>query len=1035
MPEHALSVSAFGGRRVWASRVLRTLVVALACLALAIAAYWSVLLEGQRSQRRQVEEQTWLRVGQLALAVSVQVQTLLLGLDYTLQSLAAVYPTQDADAFAEAVAAAQGAYPAGTVTQIAVANAAGDIVYSSLERDGRPRAGVSIHDREHFIVHADRQVQGMYVSRPVRGRVSQAWSIQLTRAIEREGTFLGVLVLSIPPEHIARYFGSLAAGTDDVIALLRADGAYLARSQRQNDVLGTATPAARQAFFPPGASSGSYVLTSPVDGVQRLYGWSRVPGQPLVASVGLDRARALGPMEDGFARVLARNAAGTALLVLGALVGVWLAWQRERSDQLRQRAERRFARLAQEAPGGLFQCRVDERGRLQMLFSTPQFHLLHGVPATSGALQTRALANRVWPEDLPGLIDSVRASLGREMPWDHRYRTYAGEGREGAVRWLHGHARVQREDDGTLLWHGYVHDVTQDQAMREVVRASEERLRRTLRAVRDGLWEWECDTGRLLGDERCADILGQGEAVMVLDVHRATALVHPADQARLRAHLQRHVGSGEEFRLEVRLQHADGDWRSAEVRGEVTRRDDRGLPLRMLGTLTDIHERVAQGRLISALLDKGSAHILVVTPGQNILYANERAAQAFGLRAGTPHPAVPFGALQPAGAGHAQLAAAHAQARERGGARIEMPLRLANGDDHWFDMQGVLLDGQGGDGNVVWTLVDTDARRRAEAALDRARRTLGVIIDRFPAGILVVDAQGSQVVAANTELAGILRLGRPAGSLVGVPVAGLRALLPPTLAEALLRTGADGQFLCGKSVHPLQDGRFLEVEALVLSDAAQALGHCWVVHDVTERRQRETRLEALALTDALTGVPNRRAFMERLDIELQHLQAGRVDRAALLMLDIDHFKRVNDTWGHAVGDVVLRDLAQTVVRALRKDDMVGRIGGEEFAVLLSGASVEAAHKRAEALRCAVQERELQLADGTALRITVSLGVYAMTAQDASGPASLERADAAMYFSKRNGRNQSTVWHAGLPALAATQGEGSATSAGQAPPAG
>src|SRR5690606_43325 len=157
-------------------------------------------------------------------------------------------------------------------------------------------------------------------------------------------------------------------------------------------------------------------------------------------------------------------------------------------------------------------------------------------------------------------------------------------------------------------------------------------------------------------------------------------------------------------------------------------------------------ERVEQARLIRALLDKGSALILVVTPSGEIRYANERAARVFGLEAGAQEPRPLFRTLHPDGESLARLQSQLAPMRAQGSVRLEWLLRLADGDVHWFDMQGVPLDPQDGDGDVIWTLVDTDARRRAESALGEARRTLAAIIDRFPAGILVLDAQGGQVV-------------------------------------------------------------------------------------------------------------------------------------------------------------------------------------------------------------------------------------------------------------------------------------------------
>ncbi|WP_234026660.1 diguanylate cyclase [Melaminivora suipulveris] len=877
--------------------------LALVGLLAALAAYWSVLLASQRSQQREIEAQTWLRVSRMALAASVQVRTLLSGLDYTLQTLGAAYAARDAAAFDAAVHAVREAYPDGAVLQVAVADASGGIAYSSLDEAGAPRARVSILDREHFQVHARQQAAGMYVSRPVRGRVSQRWSIQLSRALWRDGVFAGVLVLSLSPDYIAQYFDALAVGTGEEVVLLRSDGYYLARSQRQDAVLGTAIPADRAAFFRTDEDSGRYVTDSQVDGLRRMYAWHRVPGLPLIASAGLERSPVLAPGEAEFTRVVARNALGTAAILTTALLAAWLTLQRERSDRRRRLLEERFAQLAQQA-------------------------------------------------------------LAR----------------------------------------------------------SEERLRSTLHAVRDGLWEWDCTSGKVVWDGRCAEILGYPAEAMALDMERFLDMVHPADRTLVRTAFQGHVGNGQEFRVEMRLRTAAGGWHSVESRGDATQRDAQGQPLQMRGTHTDIQQRVEQVQLIGALLDRGSALVLMATPQGDIAYANERAARSFGLPVGAQPGGerISLQSLQADAQGAQRFADLRATLREQGSARDEARLRLADGSLRWFDLQGSLLDAQDGDGRVVWTLVDVDARRRAESALEHARRTLAAIVDRFPVGVLVADAQGRSIVAANQQAQELLRLdGAP---LAGLDLQEFAAGLVPPLGEALLRREGSA-FAAGSSVQQLADGRHLEIEAFALLDQGRRLGHCWVISDATERRQRESRLETLALTDALTGVPNRRAFMERLDTEMQHLHAGLVEHAALLMLDIDHFKRVNDTWGHAAGDVVLRELAQTVARALRSQDMVGRIGGEEFAVLLSGAAARATLQRAEELRLAVADRAIGLPEGAALNITISLGVAGLRADDASGATALERADAAMYHSKRNGRNRSTLWSADLPQAAAPEEAG------------
>ena len=164
-------------------------------------------------------------------------------------------------------------------------------------------------------------------------------------------------------------------------------------------------------------------------------------------------------------------------------------------------------------------------------------------------------------------------------------------------------------------------------------------------------------------------------------------------------------------------------------------------------------------------------------------------------------------------------------------------------------------------------------------------------------------------------------------------------------------------------------------------------------------------LERLATTDGLVGITNRRAFMVSLELEIKRSHRYGVP-LSLLILDVDYFKKFNDTYGHHVGDEVLKLICKVSQTALRENDLMGRIGGEEFAFLLPATNIDSAIIVAERIRTAVESSSL-LIDSEELRVTVSIGgTQIIKGNDIS--AFLKRADIAMYKSKENGRNQ-TSW--------------------------
>lgn len=186
------------------------------------------------------------------------------------------------------------------------------------------------------------------------------------------------------------------------------------------------------------------------------------------------------------------------------------------------------------------------------------------------------------------------------------------------------------------------------------------------------------------------------------------------------------------------------------------------------------------------------------------------------------------------------------------------------------------------------------------------------------------------------------------------------------------------------------------------------------MRDITERKRAETekkllieKLEHLSRTDGLTGLLNRRALMERLENEIRRTQ--RYSRTlSLILCDIDQFKEVNDSYGHSVGDEVLRRTARTLSDSLRKADVIGRYGGDEFMIILPETSVHHAAALGRKLCRTVSAASQKADSGEPIRITLSFGVASFWGADVTMENIIKMADDALYSSKRQGRNRVSV---------------------------
>jgi diguanylate cyclase (GGDEF)-like protein len=210
----------------------------------------------------------------------------------------------------------------------------------------------------------------------------------------------------------------------------------------------------------------------------------------------------------------------------------------------------------------------------------------------------------------------------------------------------------------------------------------------------------------------------------------------------------------------------------------------------------------------------------------------------------------------------------------------------------------------------------------------------------------------------------------------------------------------------------LEDNSPESNEMIKLKSAISAMGEQVYQHTVAleskveertkELEQAKRELEKLAFTDNLTGIANRNAFFKQADEELSRSRRLSYD-IGLMMLDLDHFKFINDNYGHDAGDEVLRVVSKTINDCLRKQDTLGRIGGEEFAIIVPGADKIGMHRLASRIQASIELQKFPTL-GNDVKITVSIG-YIKIKDNELFKSALQRADEHLYTAKNNGRNQ------------------------------
>ncbi|HWI21993.1 MAG TPA: diguanylate cyclase [Baekduia sp.] len=295
---------------------------------------------------------------------------------------------------------------------------------------------------------------------------------------------------------------------------------------------------------------------------------------------------------------------------------------------------------------------------------------------------------------------------------------------------------------------------------------------------------------------------------------------------------------------------------------------------------------------------------------------------------------------------------------------------------------------------VISTTIDVTAHLQAERGLRQAKELFAQAFASAPLGMALVDLDG-RFLRVNPAICSLL--GYTEQALLDLSIADITHPEDESRDELWRSTGTPANHHIEKRyLHA--DGSVIECVlsiATIKDEAGVPIHTIEQVQDVTEQRRLEHELLRLADRDHLTGLLNRRRFERELERQIERC-ARHGERAALLLLDIDCFKAVNDTGGHAAGDALLRHVGRILEDRIRRTDSTGRIGGDEFAAILLDANVEAAVRVAEELMAAL--RELDDVDATA-----SVGI-ALLRPDDQVDAALARADRAMYAVKRAGRN-------------------------------
>lgn len=658
---------------------------------------------------------------------------------------------------------------------------------------------------------------------------------------------------------------------------------------------------------------------------------------------------------------------------------------------------------------------VPATGTTQPIFVSDNVHDLLGDIAVEPCSDPNWWLERIHPEDREAVLHTLDF---RRWPDDTLLRRYRLRHADGHYVWVEDKVTLVRNEQGEPRFlSGALLDVSREAEQKILL----DKLARHLPGVIYVFKRTPDDHMSFpYASEGMRRICGVDPEAVREDATPFFASVYPEDQVAMMATSDHSVATLEPWRLLYRHVHPDGHVVWAEGEATPERQPD-GSTL-WYGFIADVTARVEAERrlreqelLYHTVLDnlQEICYVAEVTPDGFFRFClgNIRLYGLLGIAPERWIGARPRDVFPLQTAEHVENNIRRC-IQEKKTLRTESAFATARGWREFSASLTPLTDKAGVVRHVVGLVMDvTDykrAIRRAQEAsklADERAQTLETLLDAVGEGIFGVDPEGT-ITFWNPAAERIL--GYRAEDVIGLNAhQPFHAPRPdgkphsPEECQVQQALRAQKHISQAEDYFPHRDGHWIPV--LFTLTLIPGDGAVIVFRDITQIKAMQEKLQHQAETDPLTGLANRRRFFTALLLAGERV-ARKGDRCAVLMLDLDHFKAVNDRYGHAVGDTVLRSFAEILRDSLRSSDLAGRVGGEEFAVLLPHTDLAGALLLAERIRHAVASY-CRVPQHPELRMTVSIGASELLPEDPSPEVALARADAALYRAKQEGRNR------------------------------
>jgi len=653
----------------------------------------------------------------------------------------------------------------------------------------------------------------------------------------------------------------------------------------------------------------------------------------------------------------------------------------------------------------------------ELVWSEEIFHIFE-IDQRKFPANYEAFLNAIHPCDREAVDRAFMTSVASRTPYEITHRLLLAD---GSVKWVHERGTSGYDGAGNPIYsRGTVQDVTERQNSEALIRKTESYITNILNSVEEVIWTASAPDFKVNHVNAAIEKLcGLSQRALIDDAGAWINLIHPDERAPVQLAMEA-VFEQSSVALEYRIVLADGTVRWVSDSRHVVH-GEHGESAELVCVIHDVTDkrlaadadRESKERVIQMLETSPIAVRIATSAGDKVLFANKRYTELINCPADRVMGRNPKFYY----ANHDEYEALLAQVNSGHAINDKLIQLIVEGKGTVWAMASYRpVYYEGAAAILGWFYDVTDLRQAQEALLlseALAKKSLEELkcqkyaLDKH-AIVAVTDVKG-RITYANDKFSEVS--GYSTDELIGQDHALLNSgYHPKGYFKEMYRTVANGQVWHDEICNRAKDGRLYWVDTTIapfLGEDGKPQSYISIRTDITQRKAAEDKSNYLALYDPLTNLPNRRLLLDRLSHALASaMRTGR--SGALLFLDLDHFKTLNDTLGHDVGDLLLQQVAERLTACVREGDTVARLGGDEFVVILESLSeqeVEAA-TQAETVGEKILAKFIQPYQfkGYEYHITSSIGIALFGKNNLKSDELLKQADIAMYQAKKLGRN-------------------------------